>query len=164
MATYTKYQTPVRANPSPSPVFIRQPVLNVVKLTNQIVDRVPSGTTNPIPLYAAGDNGGLVEAIEVYALGVNVKSVLRLYVAGIDSDEYYLLRELVLPVVTTAPADDIITGYPIRLDLFKILFPASSDPAKPNTGARVPPGFELAVALGAAIAAGVNVVLTGGDY
>lgn len=152
-----------RINPNVSPIFIRTPVLEVVTLTNQLCDRAPT-TQTPVLLFSSGDNGSLAEAIEVYPLGANAKTVLRLYGNFSGTTTYKLLKELALPIVAAAPGDDVLAGYPLRFNLFKILFPASNTPATPNDALRVPGGYELRVALGSAIASGVNVALVGGNY
>lgn len=155
--------TALPASANVSPIFIRTPQLTSVKLAAQTANRDP-GSSVPELLYTGGAAGGLIESIEVYPLGVNVKSVLRLYYTQPFKTGYFLFRETVLPAITAAVNDDVLTGYPIRVALPKILAPASPDPAKPNDGLRVPAGIEIRCALGVAIASGVIVTLTGGDY
>lgn len=159
------YSTASNIAPSPNtqPVFIRRPILASVRLVGQIANRDP-GSATPELLYTGGAAGGLIESIEVYPLGTNVKSVLRLYYRLPFLAGYQLFREIVLPAVGAAPADDVITGYPVRVPLAKIMFPASPNPSTPNDGLRVPSGVEIRCALGVAIASGVIVTLTGGEY
>lgn len=161
--TYGTTNGTIKASANISPIFIRTPVIATVKLQGQIANR-DTGTATPELLYAAGSAGGFIETIEIYPLGANVKTVLRLYYTLPYLAGYQLFREVTLPAVAAAPTDDVITGYPIKVSLPKVLFPASPNPAVPNEGLRVPSGCEIRCALGVAIASGVIVTATGGDY
>lgn len=146
-----------------SPIFIRRPLIASLRLQEQITNR-ETGTATPDLLLAGGASGSLIESIEVYPLGVNIKTVLRLYYTQPPTPGFILLREVTLPAVAAAPTNDVITGYPIKVSLPKILAPASPDPTKPNDGLRIPAGVEIRAALGVAIASGVIVTCFGGDY
>lgn len=153
------------SNPSAnvSPIFIRRPLIVSLRLQGQVANR-ETGTNTPDLLLSGGSTGALIESIEVYPLGTNIKTVLRLYYTQPPVPGFILFREVVLPAVAAAPTDDVITGYPIKVSLPKILAPASPDPTKPNDGLRIPAGVEIRAALGVAIASGVIVTCFGGDY
>lgn len=153
----------ITASPNISPIFIKRPLLESVFLYNEIVGR-DVGSATPTLLYTGGAAGGLIEAIEVYALGANVQSVLRLFYSLPLGTGYNLFCETLLPAVAAAPADNVIAGYPVKVALPKIMFPASPNPAVPNEGLRVPAGVEIAVALGTIIDSGVVVSCFGGEF
>ncbi len=153
----------INAPPNTSPIFIKRPILESIQLQTEVVGRVP-GVAIPIQLYSAGGAGGLIETIEVVALGANVQTVLRLYYSLPLGSGFKLFRETLLPAVATVSNDNIITGYPVRVALPKIMFPASPNPATPNDGLRVPNGVEIAAALGTAIASGIIVSCFGGEF
>lgn len=154
----------VRASPNTSPIFVKYPIVGYARLAGQVVNRDP-GVSNPVLLLASNDKGSFIESIEVNPLGVNIQTVLRLYLLHpVISSSWLLVDELLLPAVTTAPADNVITGYPLSVVLPPVLFPASSQPGTPNRGLRLPANSQLAVALGTAVASGYNVIAYGGDY
>lgn len=159
----TYSSAPINASPNTQPIFIKRPILESVKLVGQVVGREP-GTATPVQLYTGGPAGGLIESIEVIALGANVQTVLRLFYRLPLGDGYQLFRETSLPAVSAAPTDNVITGYPVRVALPKIMFPASPNPATPNDGLRVPSGVEIAIALGVPIVSGVIVSCYGGEF
>ena len=153
----------INSSPNTSPIFIKRPILESIQLSSEVVGRIP-GVATPIQLYSAGGAGGLIETIEVVALGANVQSVLRLYYLLPLSSGYKLFREVLLPAVTIISNDNALAGYPVRVSLPKIMFPASPNPSTPNDGLRVPSGVEIAAALGTAIASGVIVSCFGGEF
>lgn len=154
----------VRAAPNTSPIFVKYPTIGYARLAGQVINRDPA-TSNPVSLYNANDKGSFIESIEVNPLGVNIQTVVRLFLLHpIVSSSWLLIDELLLPAVTTAPADGIIANYPINFTLPPVLFPASSQPGTPNRGLRLPASSQLAVGLGTAVATGYNIIAYGGDY
>ncbi|ABA24670.1 hypothetical protein Ava_D0005 [Trichormus variabilis ATCC 29413] len=144
------------------PIFIKNPIIWTVTLTNEVVNRSP-GAAVPKLLGTAGTNGTLIEAIQAYPLGDIVASPLRIFLKAPSSSDYVLLAETSLTSVSGSGNTTAIANYPIEVTLPRILFPASQTPATPNRGLRLPTGYALYAALGTATA-GVIVTATGGDY
>lgn len=160
-------------SPNTQPVFIRRVgILNSVRLTNQVCNRDGTGGT-PVTLYDPainGDgNGALVEAIQIMPIGVNAASVLYLFfqLATVTPTRWDLWNEINIPAVTAAPNTSIQTSgstYPLTVQLPPLLSPAPNS-ASANRGLRMNgSGVIWGVALGTAIAAGINVTLFGGEY
>lgn len=160
--------------PNTQPPFIKRVgILNSVRLTNQTCLRDGTGGT-PVTIYDPtlhGDgNGALCEAIQIMPVGVNVASVLYLFfqLSTVTPARWDFFQELALPAVTAIPNNAVLTAggsYPLSVTLPPILFPASSSPATPNRGLRLnAEGVIWGVALGSAIAAGVNVTMFGGEF
>ncbi len=143
------------------PSFIKSPLLWMVTLTNEVVNRSP-GAAVPVLLGAAGVSGSLIESIQVYPLGDITASPLRIFLKT-PTPNYVLLAETSLTAVSGSGNTSAIAGYPIEVQLPRILSPASQTPATPNRGLRLPAGYALYAALGTAVA-GVIVAATGGDY
>lgn len=136
------------------PIFPLTPLNWHVKLSNQITPRDIS-TQVPVEFGAAGKNGSLIHTMFVQHLGVNVATVVRLYLKGASDDGYSLLKELTLPAVGSASeAAEFAT---INFALPPIL-PSG------NTGLHLAPGSTLYLALGTAIVSGINVWAFGGEY
>jgi hypothetical protein len=144
------------------PSFIKSPLLWMVTLTNEVVNRSP-GSAVPKPLLTAGTFGSLIESIQVYPLGDIVASPLRIFLKPANSTDYILLAETSLTAVSGSGNTSAIANYPIEVQLPRILSPASLTPATPNRGLRLPTDYALYAALGTATA-GVIVTATGGDY
>ena len=154
----------VRTAPNTSPIFVRTPIIGYARLAGQVVNRDP-GTSVPVPLFNANSSGSFIESIEVIPLGANIQTVLRVYLLhAAVSSSWLLIDELSLPAVAAAPPDNIISGYPLIVELPRVMFPASPNPATPNRGLRLPADASLAVALGTAVSSGYNVIAYGGDY
>lgn len=158
-------------SPNTQPVFIKRVgVINSVRLTNQICLRDGTGGT-PLTIYDPlihGDgNGALIEAIQVEPVGVNVASVLFLFfqLATVTPSRWDFWQELALPAVTAAPLAAAITSggtYPLQVLLPPLLAPTPASVIR--NGLRLNgSGVIWGVALGTAIAAGVNVTLFGGE-
>ncbi len=136
------------------PIFPVKPLNWNVKLSNQIAPRNIS-TQVPVEFGIAGDNGSLIHTMFVQHLGVNVATVVRLYLKGASDDGYRLLRELSLPAIgSVSEAAEVAT---INFALPPIL-PSG------NTGLHLAPGNTLYLALGTAIASGINVWALCGEY
>lgn len=159
--------------PNTQPPFIKRVgILNSVRLTNQVCARDGTGGT-PVTIYDPtihGDgNGALCEVIQIMPVGVNVASVLYLFfqLATVTPARWDFFQELALPAVTATPNNAVLTAggsYPLSVTLPPILFPASNSPATPNRGLRLnAEGVIWGVALGTAIASGVNVTMFGGE-
>lgn len=159
--------------PNTQPSFIKRVgILNSVRLTNQTCLRDGTGGT-PVTLYDPslhGDgNGAICEAIQIQPVGVNVASILYLFfqLASITPARWDFFGEVALPAVTAIPNNAVLTAggtYPVSATLPIILFPASQNPSTPNRGLRLnAEGVVWGVALGTAIAAGVNVTMIGGE-
>ncbi len=145
------------------PNFIKSSLLWLIVLTNEVVNRSP-GAAVPKLLGVAGSNGSLIESIQVYPLGDIAASSLRIFLKASNSTDYNLLPvETTLTAVSGSGNASAIAGYPIEVQLPRILSPASLTPATPNRGLRLPPDYALYAALGTATA-GVIVTATGGDY
>ncbi|MFN6460853.1 MAG: hypothetical protein RMZ41_003270 [Nostoc sp. DedVER02] len=144
------------------PNFIKSAILWTVTLTNEVVNRSP-GAAVPKLLGTSGASGALIECIEICPLGDIVASPLRIFLKPPGSTEYIFRSETSLTSVSGSNNTTAIAGYPIEVQLPRILSPASQTPATPNRGLRLPAGYALYAALGTANA-GVIVTATGGDY
>ncbi|MBW4674672.1 MAG: hypothetical protein KME52_11780 [Desmonostoc geniculatum HA4340-LM1] len=145
------------------PSFIKSPLLWMVTLTNEVVNRSP-GAAVPVLLGISGASGSLIESIQAYPLGDVVASPLRIFLKASTSSNYVLLTETSLSAVSGSGNTAAIANYPIEVQLPRILSPASQTPATPNRGLRLPANYALYVALGTAVTSGVIVTATGGDY
>lgn len=145
------------------PVLIKDPILWTANLTNQVVNRSP-GSSVPILLGTAGANGSLIESVSAFALGDNVASTLRVFLKTTSNSNYTPILEKSLTAVSGSGNTASITGYPIEMDLVKVLTPIATDASTPHKALRLPAGYSLYVALGTAIASGIIIVATGGDY
>lgn len=157
--------------PNTQPTFIKRVgILNSVRLTNQTCARDGTGGT-PVTVYDPtinGDgNGALVEAIQIQPVGVNVASVLFLFfqLSTVTPARWDFWQEIALPAVTAAPTAAALTSggtYPLQVTLPPLLSPAPSTVIR--TGLRLNgSGVIWGIALGTAIASGVNVTLFGGE-
>ena len=104
----------------------------------------------------AGDNGSLIESITIIPVASGSGTV-HIYGKGIDDDNYKLL---LLPVVVTTDRVDV--------DLYPVISPVKQSgigTAEKLTGLRLPPLFEVAIAVNAEMVAGaIHVIAMGGDY
>lgn len=158
--------------PNVQPVFIKDNgIIGYTRLTTQVAARDGAGTVQTIytPASNNGSNGALCETIQIMPVGVNTASVLFLYYQDSSAAtlRWDLWQELALPAVTAISAVGTITPaatYPLIVPLPQILAPISTD-STAKRGLRLnASGISWGVALGAAIAAGVNVTMWGGRY
>jgi hypothetical protein len=158
-------------SPNTQPTFMKRVgIINSVRLSNQTCSRDGTGGT-PITIYDPtihGDgNGALIEAIQIQPVGVNVASVLFLFfqLATVTPTRWDFWQEIAMPAVTAAPTAAIMTSggtYPLQVTLPPILSPTPASTSR--TGLRLNgSGVIWGVALGTAIAAGVNVTMFGGE-
>lgn len=157
------YTSSIPVSPNVSPIFIKRPLIASARLKTEVIPRDP-GTIIPVTLYTAVGAGAFIESLQIMSLGANIKSVLRVYYKLPLSSTYDLFTERTIPAIATAAADEKLQDNPLTVDLPKVLFPASPNPQVPNGGLRIPPGVEIAVGLGVAIASGVVVTIFGGEY
>jgi len=165
-------RTPIAPNTQP-PFIKRVGILNSVRLTNQTCLRDGTGGT-PVSIYDPainGDgNGAVCETIQIMPVGINVASVLYLFfqLATVTPARWDFFQEIALPAVTATPNNAVLTAagsYPLSVPLPTVLYPASQTPSTPNRALRLnAEGVIWGVALGTAIAAGVNVTLFGGEF
>lgn len=115
----------------------------------------------PVLLYdgTSNTNGAVVTQGNITRLGDNVATVVRLYSKLANSTTYDLLVETTVAVSSASTESVAIATVPIEL------FNISPNNATPNNkGFRIEPGESIYVALGTAIAAGVNVFLEVQEY
>lgn len=118
-------------------------------------------TQTPVLLYDGSDNvyGAVITQGNITHLGNNVATVVRLYSKLANSAVYDLLIETTVTATTSTNDTTAIATVPIEL------FNISPNNAIPNNkGFRIEPGESIYVALGTAIAAGVNVFLEVQEY
>jgi hypothetical protein len=118
-------------------------------------------TETPVLLYdgSSNANGAVITQGNITHLGNNVATVVRLYSRLANSSTYDLLVETTVPVISGSTDALAITSVPI--ELFNIS-PNNATPS--NKGFRIEAGESIYVALGTAIAAGVNVFLEVQEY
>ena len=104
---------------------------------------------NDTLIYTAGSNGNFIQRIRMKARGTNVATVARIYINNgstngtASNNSFY--GEISLPATTaSATAATVTIDVPLNLAL--------------------PPGYEVYVGLGTAVAAGWSVVGIGGAY
>jgi len=160
-------------SPNTNPIFtLRREMIASVKLTNQT--NIRDGTAgSPLIWYDPNNqgygNGGIVENIRVMPCGVNVASQLYLFyqLTTFNPLRWAFWGEVNLPAVTAIPTNANITStgtYPIEIQLptANVLSNAATSPAR---GLYLnPDGILWGVALGTAIASGVEVSFMGGYY
>lgn len=123
----------------------------------EVVPRVPT-TTAPILIGSAGDFGAMIHGIDVQHLGNSVATVLRIYTQPKSQTGYDLELEMDLPAITTASESAGITRVVVNG------LPAIISNNLQNRALHLGPGESLYVALGTAIASGINVFVRGGNY
>lgn len=130
------------------PIFSKTPVIGFAQtITAANTARDGTGTTTLV--FTAGAEGAFVNKINVVPLGTNVASVLRAFLNNGSTPgtavNNALIKEMALPATTASE----ITGQSYLSMPIDMAIPA---------------GYRIYVTIGTAIAAGISVVCSGGDY
>lgn len=139
-----------------TPIFPLTPKTSWGKLT--AANTAKDGTGTVVELFTAGANGARIDQIKVRALGTNVATVLRLFVNNgltqATATNNSLIHEATIAATTlsetAALADNDIT------------ISKGSDVVPPIQ--TLPPGYKILATIGTAVAAGLQVTVSGGDY
>lgn len=142
-------------SPNTQPIFIRTPAIYSIVLSTELGDVLPNSTLVPKTLLIAPDPAILIETIEIQPTGVMIDTVLNLYLYNLTGTQGQsrLISRTALPEVVTLGTDAPIT----------VQLPLTNSPLNCRS-LRIPLGWELRVALSAAIANPVIVTAFGGSY
>ena len=137
------------------PIFIGEPLFWVKILTNQVVPEQPAAAL-PATLGIANENGALIESITVLPVDGG-SGTIHFYGKASSADDYSLL----LPPFEVTAAEPHVPLLPIITPVKQ----SSIGDAEKLTGLRLPPNFEIAVAVKAEVASGaLHVHAMGGHY
>lgn len=129
------------------------PIFPVAPRTSWIAAMTAASTakdgTGATLLYTAGSNGSLVDYIRVRALGSNVATVMRVFVNNGSSS-------------AVAANNTLLTEQTIDLTTLSEVAALAETTITINLG--LPAGYRLYVAIGTAVAAGLQATAIGGDY
>lgn len=116
------------------------------------------GTGTVATAFTAGANGSRIDKIRIRALGTNVATVLRLFINNGSAN-------------TTAANNSLVFEKTIAATtLSEVAELADYDLMDASGSVKVPPipflpaGYKINVAIGTAVAAGLQVTVFGGDY
>ena len=116
------------------------------------------GTGVVIPVFTAGLNGSKIDQIKVRALGTNVATVLRFFINNGSSNTVAanntLIHEITIPATT-------LSEVAALLDNDVLIIKGSSMPCPIPY---LPAGYKINVAIGTAVASGLQVTVHGADY
>lgn len=141
------------------PIYPKTPFTWTTKFSNQVLPRF-LGSETPTLLGTVADCGGLIHNIEAVPLGDNVATLLLLFLRLDEgSGSYFLITETALPLITASTITAPIAKVTISLPDVSILSDTGSRKAM-----HLPPNASIYAGLTVAIAAGVNLVIRGGEY
>lgn len=140
-----------------NPIFPIAPKVSWGKVT--AANTATDGTGTTVAVFTAGANGARIDQIKVRALGTNVATVLRLFVNnGSDpavATNNSLIHETTIAATTisqtAALTDNLIT---VTVNTTETVPPIQALPA----------GYKILASIGTAVAAGLQVTVSGGDY
>jgi hypothetical protein len=141
-----------------SPIFSKAPKVSGAKLTSANTTRDATGT-NVSTIFTAGAEGAKINRIRVYPKGVNVASVLRLFVndgLGVAGANNFLVYEKTLTAVAASSEVSEVTSWYELGNLLGSEFVPPID--------SLPPNGKILATIGTSIAAGIDVVVFGGDF
>lgn len=134
---------------TPTPICL-QAVRNSYITTGTAANTALDGTGTVATVFTAGSNAGSrIDTLYLEHLGTNVATVVRFFINNGSSN-------------TTAANNSLI--YEITMAANTLSQTAASVPQQIVPGLVLPPGYKLNVTIGTAIAAGIQVTATGGDY
>lgn len=113
------------------------------------------GTGTVVTVFTAGTNGSIVDSMTIVHLGVNVATVLRLFIK--DGANYSLFFE-----ETIAANPTLSQGA--RSTYYNYVFDAVNGSTPNNKRITLKSGQTIVASVGTTIAAGVQLTLMGGDY
>lgn len=116
------------------------------------------GTGTVITAFTAGANGSRIDKIRVRALGTNVATVLRFFVnngsASTTAANNSLVFEKTIAATTLSEVSELAD--------YDLMDSSGSVPVPPIPF--LPAGYKINIAIGTAVAAGLQVTVFGGDY
>lgn len=140
--------------------FVQNPNIGKATLTTADTSLTVPTTAGAV-LLTAGTNGTKIDGIKVRALGINVATVLRIFVndgVGILATNFSLVDEVALSASTASTTASAQTA---DIKLFPINFDTMG-------GGEIPPylaaGQKIYVALGTTVAAGYAITAFSGDF
>lgn len=139
------------------PIFPLTPKVSWAKMV--AANTAKDGTGTVEAAFTAGANGSRIDQIKVRALGTNVATVLRFFInnglTNATAANNTLMHEVTIPATTlsevAALADNDVT---IPKNSTETVVPIPYLPA----------GYKINCAIGTAVAAGLQVTVSGGDY
>lgn len=140
-----------------TPIFPITPKASWGKVT--AANTATDGTGTTVLVYTAGANGSRIDQIKARALGTNVATVLRLFVNnGSDpatAANNSLIHEKTIAATTLSQTAELVDNL--------ITISVNSTETVPPIQA-LPAGYRIYASVGTAIAAGLQVTVSGGDY
>lgn len=140
-----------------TPIFPKVPKTSWGKLTT--ANTATDGTGTTVEVFAAGDEGARIDQIKVRALGTNVATVLRLYINNGSTPTVAANNSLIHETTIAATS---ISQVAALVDN-NITITINSTETVPPIQA-LPPGYKIIASIGTAVAAGLQVTVSGGDY
>lgn len=135
------------------PIFPKTPNMSWGNIA--AANTAKDGSGSVVTVFTAGAEGSPVDLIKIRQLGTNIATVLRIFInnGGANSTpaNNSLFHEVDIPAVT-------VTETAAQADIL-LKFDGVSLPRLVMKG-----GHKLNVTLGTAIAAGLQITVTGGDY
>lgn len=144
----------ITLSPNTQPIYPKDILHWRKTLIAQVTPRVIT-TETPVLLGTVGVNGAIIHNIQVVPLGDNVATVVRLYTQLEAETTYTLELETTIALVTGS-------GNVTALDPTSATLPGILP--SPQLGMHLAPGCKLYCALGTAVAAGLVLIVRGGDY
>lgn len=139
-----------------NPIFPISPKCSWGKLT--AANTAKDGTGTVVELFTAGANGARIDQIKVRALGTNIATVLRLFVNNgltqATATNNSLIHEVTIAATTLTETAALVDN--------DITITKGSDVVPPIQ--TLPPGYKILATIGTAVAAGLQVTVSGGDY
>jgi hypothetical protein len=143
--------------PNFQPIFPITPRIEWNKLTT--ANTAKDGTGTVATVFTAGSSGARIDQIKVRALGTNVATVIRFFVnngsVNTTAANNSLVHEVTIPATT-------LSEVAALADIDVTIAKNTTETAVPIP--YLPAGFKLNVAIGTAVAAGVQVTVHGADY
>lgn len=140
-----------------NPIFPKVPKTSWGKLTT--ANTATDGTGTTVEVFAAGPEGARIDQIKVRPLGTNVATVLRLFVNNgltpATAANNSLIHEVTMPATTVSQVAALAdTNVTITVNGSETIPPIQA----------LPPGYKILASIGTAVAAGLQVTVSGGDY
>lgn len=131
-----------------SPIFVATPKSSFVS-TGVNANTALDGTGTVATAFTAGSNGSRIETVQLEHLGTNVATVVRFFLNNGSTN-------------STATNNSLI--YEVTMAANTLSQTAASVPVTFSPNWVLPSGYKINVTIGTAIAAGVQVTCSGGDY
>lgn len=132
-----------------SPIFLKQPQVQYAS-TGTSANTLFDGTGSVVTVFTAdATNGSKVETVTLQNLGTNVGTVVRFFINNGSANSVAANNALIQEISWATNAASQTVG---------------TNPVVWNANLVLKPGYKLNCTIGTAIASGIMVTATGGDY